>query len=334
MKHAAWYKQRGNRVHCMLCPHNCVMLSNEYGKCNARIALNSGLFSENYGKMCSMAFDPIEKKPLFHFFPGHSILSVGTIGCNLSCTFCQNYEISQCKASDMPDLRNITAELLVNYAKRRHDNAGIAFTYNEPVIWFEFVKETAALAKENALKTVMVTNGFINSQPLNELLPIIDAFNVDLKSFDSGFYRSQCNGWLSPVLDTLVHIRKSGRHLEITNLIIPGLNDDSKTFSRMTIWIAENLGKETALHINRYSPQNKLHNPQTTAVSLLELYNIAKQSLNYVYIGNIMLEEGRHTYCPVCSNLAIERKAYIVTAAGLSELGQCKHCGKQIAYMD
>jgi len=327
MKQAQHYISNGNRVQCTLCPHNCTLKQNEYGLCGARINLNGELFTENYGKMCSLVFDPIEKKPLYHFFPAKTILSVGTTGCNLSCSFCQNHEISQCKVHEFGHLYNISASQLLATALKRRDNAGIAFTYNEPIIWFEFVCETAALFHEASLKTVMVTNGYINAKPLKQLLPLIDAFNVDLKAFSEDFYSRLCNGKLAPVLNTLRKIAAAGKHLEITNLVIPGANDDVQQFDLMIEWIASNLGKETILHLNRYSPQYSMNNAQTSRKTLLELYERAKKTLDWVYIGNIMLEEGRDTFCARCKLALVRRQAYIVTTPGIDNDGSCVKCG-------
>lgn len=331
MKLASYYTAHGKKVHCSLCPHSCVLQHNQYGLCGVRKAVNSELFSDNYGKLCSMVFDPVEKKPLYHYFPGRTILSAGTMGCNFSCTFCQNFEISQCVPGAALQLRDVTALQLVEAAEMRHDNIGIAFTFNEPMVGFEFVKETAQLAQEHRLKTVMVSNGFVNPKPLKELIQFIDAFNVDLKAFSNEFYMKYCGGSLKPVLESLKAIRKADRHLEISCLIIPGLNDDEKHFSAMVQWIADNLGKHSVIHLNRYSPHHKMTSPaQTPAQTLLKLFKIAEEKLSFVYIGNICLETGRNTYCAVCKTLLIERKAYVAFPSGLSPNGECKECGEKV----
>jgi pyruvate formate lyase activating enzyme len=331
MKLASYYTSHGRKVHCTLCPHNCVLEHNQYGLCGVRKAANSELFSENYGKMCSMAFDPVEKKPLYHYFPGRTILSAGTMGCNFSCSFCQNFELSQCSPGAALQLRDISASQLIETAGMRSDNIGIAFTYNEPVVGFEFVKETALLARKNHLKTVMVSNGFVNPKPLKELIQFIDAFNIDLKAFSNEFYSNYCTGSLMPVLESLKAIRKAGRHLEICCLIIPGLNDGEKDFRSMVQWIAENLGKDTVLHLNRYSPNFKMTSPPpTSAATLLKLFRIAGEKLQFVYIGNICLETGRNTYCPSCKSLLIGRKAYIAYPCGLGTDGECLKCGMKV----
>jgi pyruvate formate lyase activating enzyme len=285
------------------------------------------LVAETFQKISAWHLDPIEKKPLYHFYPGKKILSVGSVGCNLRCTFCQNCEISQTGIDTFLGLISKTPRQVVAGAQNLDDNIGIAFTYNEPIIFFEYMLEIAERAKEADLKTVMISNGFVNEKPLAQILPFIDAFNIDLKSFRDSFYRKQTGASLSPVLNTLKMIRKAGKHLEITNLIIPTLNDDSVVFQEMVQWISEELGEQTVLHLSRYFPHHQLRIESTPFDTLLKLYGIARSRLHFVYLGNLHLQEGNSTICPVCNELWISRHGYQTSTEGLTRDGQCIKCG-------
>jgi pyruvate formate lyase activating enzyme len=280
-------KLEESKVECLLCPHNCVLKEGKAGICRVRRNVSGELVSENYGKLSALHIDPIEKKPLYHFYPGSKIFSVGSVGCNLKCNFCQNCDISQTGVSDFPWLKDFSAEELVNKAAGISENIGIAFTYNEPTVFFEFMLDSAKLSRQKGLKNVVVSNGFINEIPLNELLPWIDAINIDLKAFTDDFYKKQTHSQLEPVKQALKIIRKSGKHLELTNLVIPGLNDDEIIFKSMVDWIAQELGKDTILHISRYFPRYKSQIPLTSESTLKSLFKIAKEKLRYVYLGNV-----------------------------------------------
>ena len=217
MKEAKFYTKTGNnKVICNLCPHNCLISQGQRGSCGIRRNINGELFTEIYEKIAAINFDPIEKKPLYHFYPGRKILSIGTIGCNLHCKFCQNYDISQTNIDEFPYLKNYTSDEIINIALQKSDNIGIAYTYNEPIIWYEFVLETAKKAQAKNLKNVMVTNGYINKKPLEELMPYIDAFSVDLKAFTEDFYKEITLSKLEPVKETLKTIYKNHKHLELS----------------------------------------------------------------------------------------------------------------------
>jgi len=283
MKEALYYeKMDGKRVQCHLCPYNCVIPPEARGACGIRINKEGTLYSEVYGKTTSIALDPIEKKPLYHYHSGEYILSVGTKGCNFHCSFCQNWHISQ-------DLdvatHDTTSEEIIKKAKEV-GSFGIAYTYNEPFIWYEFVLDTARLAKKNGLENVLVTNGYVNMEPLQGILPYIDAMNIDLKSFDDDFYIKICRGRLMPVLDV---IKASAKicHIELTNLIIPTLNDSKKTIEAMVDWIYDNLGPEVPLHLSRYFPCYKMSLPPTPVDTMEMAERIAKEKLRHVYLGNI-----------------------------------------------
>ena len=331
MKEAAYFeKQDKNKVKCYLCPHNCAINDGKYGICKVRKNSGGTLYSEIYNKISSLHFDPVEKKPLYHFYPGMGILSIGSVGCNMSCKFCQNYEISQATTVDFPYFKTYTPEEAVAMTRDRKDNIGIAFTYNEPVIWFEYILDVSRLAKEEGLKTIWVTNGFINKEPLLEILPFTDAFNVDFKAFNNHFYKKLTGAKLEPVKQTLKIIRESGKHLELTNLVIPGYNDDEDEFAEMCLWIAENLGRATVLHISRYFPVYQMTVESTPEETLLLFYQIAREYLDYVYLGNTDKKEGKDTFCNKCREKVITRSGYHTQTHDIDITGHCTHCGNKV----
>ncbi len=318
------------KVKCTLCPHLCTLAEGQTGICHVRRNHQGSLVTDVYGKACCLRFDPIEKKPLYHFFPGSMILSVGSVGCNLRCKFCQNWEISQTCAEDYPYLKDVTIGEIVSMTGDRHDNCGIAYTYNEPAVWFEFMLDIAREAKNAGLKNVMITNGYINATPLSELLDYMDAFNVDLKGFHNDFYMQVTGGRLQPVLDTVKMVRKHGKHLELTHLVVTGLNDDPAGFEEMVRWIGGELGPDTPLHLSRYFPNFEMENRATPLPRLLELYELASHYLNYVYLGNVSADQGRITYCPGCGAALIERVGYSTYKKGIDAAGKCRKCGQEV----
>jgi len=318
-----------NCVRCQLCPHRCMLEDGKTGICRVRTNRNGILWSDSYGRISSIHSDPVEKKPLYHFFPGRSILSVGSVGCNLHCRFCQNCEISQVSPENATFLRVCSPADLVILACREEDNLGIAFTYNEPVIWSEFVLDVAMETRKHGKKNVLVTNGYINTLPLEELLEWTDAFSVDLKAFDDSFYRKITSSSLKPVLSTLQKIRASGKHLEIVNLLIPGLNDDPVRFEEMVKWIRDELGRETVLHLSAYYPRYLATEPPTPSSTLLVLSDIAHKFLEYIYTGNLPGEENT-TICPGCKSRLVVRKGYHVFFQNTIKDGCCAVCGKLV----
>ena len=322
---ALYYKtDETDEVRCLLCPHVCEIYPSRFGKCGVRSNKSGKLFSLNYARVSSISMDPIEKKPLYHYYPGEQILSIGTIGCNFKCPFCQNWSISQGGATT----RGMTVESIVNLAV---DNGsfGIAYTYNEPFIWYEFVLETAKLARERGLKNVLVTNGYINHDPLKEMLPYIDAMNIDLKSFDDDFYRTICGGRLDPVLNTITESFHAGCHIELTNLIITDLNDNMDMIENMVGWVSE-LSRDIPFHFSRYFPNYHLENQATDINKIHNARKIALNHLNYVYTGNITDDESSSTYCPNCKSAVVSRAGYHIDLSGF-ENGKCSKCGHQIA---
>ncbi len=335
MKISDFYTKHDDRhVRCLLCPHHCSIPEGAYGKCRVRLNREGDLYQVNYGLLCSISSDPVEKKPLYHFFPGSEILSIGSFGCNFSCSFCQNYTISQASPTDFEYVEKTSPEAVIDRAKKSAVNAGIAYTYNEPTVWFGYMYDTCRLAKDCGLKNVVVSNGYINKDPLNMLLEVTDAFNIDLKAFDNSFYRNFTGGSLRPVLSSLYAIKMKGVHLEITLLVIPGLNDDMGKFRDLTGWIEGELGNDTVLHISRYFPSWKMHRPPAPVSTINEFYDTAKETLSYVYTGNMPPgSPGRDTECARCGKRVIKREGYITRIEGLDSSGNCACCHNPVAVM-
>jgi len=324
-----WEEHKEGNVRCILCPHRCLIRPGERGVCGARENRDGIIHPITAGIISGYALDPVEKKPLYHFFPGSSILSVGSYGCNLKCDFCQNYQISQNVAGELS--QGLNAVELVRRAAETPGNIGIAYTYNEPVIWFEYVMECARLSKAKGLRNVMVTNGYVNPEPLDELTGVIDAFNIDLKAFSNDFYRRYTGATLQPVLESIRRVASSGSHLEITTLVLPGLNDSPDDMRREASWIAENAGRSVPLHLSRYFPMYRRTTPSTPAGTILRLRDIAMEYLDYVYTGNMAGDDGgSDTRCPSCHSTVIRRSGYIIRPAGMTDDGKCGNCGMQI----
>jgi pyruvate formate lyase activating enzyme len=331
MQEALFYTKLENlTLRCELCPWHCILKSGQTGICKVRSNEKGKLVTHVYDKVAAFGIDPIEKKPLYHFYPGKQILSIGEVGCNLHCNFCQNHRISQCFATDFDGFQEIPSEQIIAKALKTSQNIGIAYTYNEPFTFYEFMFDTAQLAHENGLKNVVVSNGYINPEPFKKLLPFIDAFNIDLKGFTEGFYHIQTKGKLAPVLETLKIIAKSPAHLEITNLVIPELNDNENEFENMVQWIATELGNDIPLHLSRYFPQYKLDMQPTPLKKLEKLYALAKKYLQYVYLGNVNEIERSSTYCPNCGKLLVQRNHYKTAVVGINTDNTCKYCGTMI----
>jgi len=279
------------------------------------------LYAMTYAEITSMTMDPIEKKPLYHFFPGTSILSLGTNGCNFACEFCQNWQISQTETSRRP----LDPEAAVRTALD-NGSVGIAYTYNEPLIWFEYVLDTARLARAHGLKNVLVTNGFVNPDPLAELLCFVDALNIDVKSMRPDFYKQYCKGELQPVLQTAVSAKKTS-HVEITNLVIPEYNDGDQELDELGSWIEGNLGRDTPVHLSAHFPRYRLPAAATPAETLEKAHDIVAKHLSYVYIGNVAAQRGNDTLCRKCGAVLIFRRGY-ATRMGELDGSRCKACGE------
>ena len=327
MQKASHYTRgEGEVAICNLCPHFCRIDSGNKGRCGARLNRNGELYSYTYGKISALNIDPIEKKPIYHFMPGKRILSIGSLGCNLTCSFCQNHHISQV-SHGIDSYQYYTPQEILERASLVNNNAGIAYTYNEPLVGFEFMMDTAILAKNNGLKNVVVSNGYVNPGPLEQLLDVADAFNIDLKAFTNKFYKEVTDGTLKPVLNTIKAIARKGIHLEITFLVIPGLNNHVDEFKNMLRWIRDEAGDLTPLHINRSFPHFRLLLEPTPEYTIKEFTDMARDYLTFVYPGNLNLDDSaRNTYCYGCGCLIVSRQGYQSTVLNATEDGDCMNC--------
>lgn len=320
-----WHPLGDGKVACELCPQDCRIAPGRVGACRVRKNHDGTLYSTNYAQASAVALDPIEKKPLYHFYPGRVILSLGTVGCNLRCSFCQNWQIAQENAPT----RELLPERAVALAEEQGESCiGLAYTYSEPLVWYEYVLDTARLAREKDLKNVLVTNGFVQPKPFTELLDVVDALNIDVKGFTDKYYRGICHGSLEPVLKSVELAVQAGCHVELTTLLVPGLNDTPEEIEALVNWIAA-LSPAIPLHLTRYFPQYKMSLPPTSWASLELAWKIAREKLRYVYIGNAETERGQNTYCPQCGALLVERRGYRIKQPGV-EQGRCSHCGYQV----
>lgn len=324
-----WTVDSNQKVRCLLCPHQCRIHPGGRGLCQIRENRDGILYALTYNRISAIHLDPIEKKPLYHFFPGKEILSIGSVGCNLKCQFCQNWEISQTGFID--NLTLIDSEKIISLAQSQR-SIGIAYTYNEPFIWWEFVKETSEKAKKAHLKNVLVTNGYVNSKPLLDLLPLIDAMNIDLKAMDEDFYRKYCGGSLTPVLETIEMSYRNKVHIEITNLLVTGLNHTLEHLHRLVDFVAS-INPDIPLHFSRYFPAYRMERPSTDLEVLLTAYRIARQKLHYVYLGNYYGTEGQNSYCSQCGRLLISRSGYHTSILHL-ENGHCQSCKTPFPLVD
>ncbi len=317
------------KIQCLACPRHCQLVDGEVGWCGARKCENGKVIPRTYGLISSLAIDPIEKKPLYHFLPGTGILSIGSHGCNMGCLHCQNYSISANRS--ISSLREMSPEDLVNLALVRH-LPSIASTYNEPMIAFEYVRDIANIAHKHNIKMVVVDNGYITRTLAEKLGPLIDAANIDVKGFSDEFYKEVCSSpsW-KPILKTCDIFFNLGVHLEITNLIIPTKNDDMAMIKEMCEWIMDSLSAEVPLHFSAFHPDYKLRNLPFTPLKTLEAaYDVAKDvGLKYVYLGNVRSQKGNNTYCHTCNSLLINRLGYSTTVHNIKN-GQCSNCQSPI----
>ena len=331
LREALYYeKLPERRVRCLLCPSRCVLKDGARGQCRARANIDGTLRTLVYGRVVAVNNDPIEKKPLNHFLPGTRAFSIATAGCNLGCVFCQNWQISQALPEKARHTR-MTPEEVVAAAKKNGCDS-IAYTYTEPTVFYEFMLDTARLARKEGLKNVWITCGYINAEPLTELAKVMDAANIDLKGFTEDFYGDYCNARLAPVLETLKLAKQAGLWVEVTNLVIPGANDAPEDVRALCEWHVKNLGPDVPLHFSRFFPRYRLlDRDPTPPESLREAGKIAREAgVRYVYIGNIALEEGRDTLCPRCGHPCIVRQGYFIRSNELKG-GKCPKCGTAIA---
>ncbi len=323
------FEHKESIIKCLLCAQGCVIKEGERGKCRARINLNGKLKSLVYGRPVSIHIDPIEKKPFYHFLPGSQAFSLATAGCPLSCQFCQNWEISQAKPEDFP-VEYISPEKIVA-ASFSQNVPVIAFTYNEPTVFTEYLIDIAKLAKRKNIRSVLISCGFMNEEPLKEMCEVLDAIKIDLKGFSEEFYRKVSAAELKPVLRSIKQISKTGKHLEIVNLVVPTLNDSDKMLNDLSNWIVNEIGPDVPVHFTRFHPDYKLLNLPPTPISTLEkARDIAmSKGLHYAFIGNVPGHPGNSTYCPKCGKIVIKRTGMFTTEIHLKD-GKCEYCGQTI----
>jgi pyruvate formate lyase activating enzyme len=318
-------KLSDNKVVCGICPNRCLLSPGDRSVCRSKVNMDGTLYSLAYGNPCSANVDPIEKKPLFHFKPRSKAFSLATAGCNFRCLNCQNWEISQAKPEE---LRNIELfpEDAVDVAMRS-ESESIAYTYSEAITFFEYMIDIARIARQKNIYNLLISNGYINKKPLLELCKVLDAANINLKSYDDSIYRKLNGGRLLPVLNTFKTLHEQGVHFEMTTLVVPGYIDNSEMIKQMCGWILENLGPDYPLHFTRFTPRYKLNRLPPTPVSTLTRFrNLAmKEGIHYVYVGNVPLHEGANTYCHNCKKLLIERHGYYIPTYNMTGT-RCKFC--------
>lgn len=326
---AQFYAREGGKVRCSLCPHSCLVADGKRGLCGVRENRSGALYSLIYGLASSIHPDPIEKKPLFHFLPGTTSISFGSIGCNLFCQHCQNFTISRAKFGQF-DLTEITPDDVVRYA-RNTGSSSVSWTYNEPTIWHEFTTVASKAAHAAGLRTNYVTNGYIQEAPLRELKGVIDAMNIDVKAFREQFYKEICGGTLAPVLKACEVAVELGIHVELTYLIIPEHNDSLDEISEFSKWAVDSLGAEIPIHFSAFHPDYKLTRvPQTSEKTLTQAYEQARKAgAEFVYLGNVFAGDKDDTYCPKCGTRVIEREGFWVRSANLKG-NKCGKCGSDI----
>ena len=327
-----WHALEDGRIQCDLCPRDCKLHDGQRGLCFVRQNLGGKMILTTYGRSSGFCIDPIEKKPLNHFYPGSSVFSFGTAGCNLACKFCQNWDIS--KARDMDRLMDSASPEEIARTAQRHECKSVAFTYNDPVIFAEYALDTADACHALGLKTVAVTAGYIHPEPRREFYAKMDAANVDLKGFTDDFYTKLCAGHLQPVLDTLAYIHHETKcWLEITTLLIPGHNDSEQEITALAQWVRKELGPDVPLHFSAFHPDYKmLDTPPTPPATLSRARTIAMaEGLHYVFTGNVHDPAGDTTYCPQCKTSLIERDWYQIEAYRLTDDGRCPKCQHTIA---
>ena len=322
--------QKTQRVQCTVCPKMCRIPPGHSGECRIRMNLDGALVASTYARPCAMHVDPMEKKPLFHFFPGQPILSLATAGCNLHCKFCQNAEISQGNPEDVPayELQPCDLPALAEKHACRH----VAYTYTEPLVSYEYTLDCCKAARAAGLRNVLVTAGYINEAPLRALLPYVDAANVDIKSFGDDFYREVCSASLEPVLRTILLMKEAGVHVEVTNLVIPTLNDGDDVLGKLCAWMRDRAGVEMPLHFSRFFPLYRMtHLPPTPVDTLLRARTIARQAgLKHVYVGNVEVPDGETTFCAGCGERLVMRERYVIRENRVTSSGTCPACGKKV----
>ena len=317
-------------IKCLLCAQNCVIETGKRGKCRTRINFEGKLRTLSYGRPISIHVDPIEKKPFYHFLPGSQAFSLATAGCPLHCRFCQNWELSQSSPEDFPDRYTTPAEIIEATAAQHAPV--IAYTYNEPTVFTEYLLDIAGLGKKQGLRSVIISCGFMNELPLREMCAVLDGIKIDLKGFSKDFYRKVCDAELEPVLRSIKQVAKSGRHLEIVNLVVPTLNDSDSMLTDLADWVAGEIGPDVPIHYTRFHPDYKLLNLPPTPVATLERARAIAmdKGIHYAFVGNVPGHSGNNTFCPKCGKVVIERQGFFIEKNNIIN-GKCKFCGEPIA---
>ena len=328
-KEAYHYAKADDQVQCLTCPHECVLAPGDRSICRSKVNIGGKLYSISYGNPCAVHVDPIEKKPLFHFYPRTWIFSLATAGCNFRCLNCQNWEISQRRPEDVQFVELFPEDVLAQV--KSFGLRAIAYTYSEPISFYEYMYDTARLARKNGIRNVIVSNGFINRTPLLKLCRFLDGASVNLKSFSDKIYQCLNGGRLHPVLNTFKTLKAQGIWFEMINLVVPTYTDDPEMVKRMCDWILKELGPDHPLHFLRFFPQYKLQKLPATPVSTLERFReiAMSEGIHYVYIGNVPGHPATNTYCPNCKKLLIKREGYYIPEINIVN-GKCKFCGTSI----
>lgn len=331
-KEALWWEALdAKRVECTLCPKKCRVDDLERGYCGVRENRGGTYYTHVYAAACAAHVDPIEKKPLFHFLPGTKAFSIATVGCNMDCAFCQNWEISQVRPEQV-EAYYMPPEEVAAIAERSRC-ASVAYTYTEPVVFYEYMYDSAVASQERGVRSVMISNGYIQEKPLRKLCGVLDAIKVDLKSFREKYYQEICAGELAPVLEALEIIKDEGVWLEIVYLMVPTLNDSAEEIEELCAWVVEKLGTDVPVHFTRFHPMYRIKHLPATPVSLIEraLRIAKKHGLNYVYLGNVVGHESESTRCPSCGEIIVRRVGYTVLEKKITGGNTCAHCGHTIA---
>lgn len=325
-KEAILYDKVGKALNCKICERRCILSPGKTGFCQMRENTYGKIYSLNYAAVSSAAVDPIEKKPLYHFYPGSMVFSLGSVGCNFRCQHCQNWGISQAELKNIPT-REMPPEDAIRITKE-YGCKSIAWTYNEPTMWFEYTLDSAKIAKKEDIKTVYVTNGYMTEESFQQIEPFLDAANIDLKGMSEKFYHDLCEARLQPVLDNIVRMHDANIHIEVTNLMIPGYNDSEEDIRSLVKFMADEVGVEVPLHFTRFFPQYHMQQLPPTEIKFLEkAHGIAKDAgMKYVYIGNVPTVGGEHTYCPECGEPVIKRDGFSVLNDQVLKNHKCPKC--------
>ncbi|MBW1864188.1 MAG: AmmeMemoRadiSam system radical SAM enzyme [Deltaproteobacteria bacterium] len=323
-------KLKNDKVVCGICPNHCILAPGDRSVCRSKVNIDGKLYSLAYGNPCAVNIDPIEKKPLYHFKPNIKAFSLATTGCNFRCQNCQNWEISQAKPHEVPNTYDLFPADVIDAAQKAGAQS-IAYTYSEPITFFEYMIDTARLAREAGLYNLWVSNAYINTEPLLALCKVLDSATLNIKAYDDGIYRKLNGGRLKPVLNTFKTLHEQGVHFEMINLVVPGYADDEDMVKAMCGWILENIGPDYPLHFLRFFPYYKLDRLPPTPVSTLTRYRelAMQQGIHYVYVGNVARHEGNNTYCHNCKELLIERQGYFIPTYNLVG-NHCKFCNTRI----